>query len=344
MELNKDDTIAIKGVAMLFMLWHHLFLFKNEYGVFVETLAEIFKVCVALFLFVSGYGLTKQFSKLEKPYFKNTVKFLIRRYVNFFLSYWFCFVLVVVVGNLSGLSFQDAYPASRNTLKCIILDVFGYMGSYSYLRTWWFNKMILQLYFVFPILYLLVKNRYCAVAGIVLIIILQLKAHSIPGKIFFVVEGGTPSFFLGMVMAKHDFLRFDKTKIPRLIGILISLVLCVGLSLFHAYLGIYGYEAMIIRALLALSIVCFLVFLFSFFPNCGRVLGFIGKYATIMYLTHSLLQSLMNNLIYSLHYPILVFLLFAVISFGVAVLIDGLQRLVKYEKLKISLVKLIEKW
>ena len=82
MELSKQDTTAIKGIAICLMLWHHLFLRTVEFGNVAHYLAQVFKVCVALFLFVSGYGLTKQYSKLEKPYFKNTVKFLLKRYTN----------------------------------------------------------------------------------------------------------------------------------------------------------------------------------------------------------------------------------------------------------------------
>lgn len=59
MELTKQDTIAIKGIAILLMLWHHLFLSTVEYGVCANSFSSIAKLCVALFLFVSGYGLTK---------------------------------------------------------------------------------------------------------------------------------------------------------------------------------------------------------------------------------------------------------------------------------------------
>jgi peptidoglycan/LPS O-acetylase OafA/YrhL len=201
MELSRSDTTAIKGIAILLMLWHHLFLNTMAYGTLTHSLAVVFKVCVALFLFASGYGLTKQYSQLEKPYFKNTIKFLLRRYANFFLSYWFCFVLVVVVGNVCGYSFSEAYPAGRNTLKCVLLDVAGQMGYDSYLNPWWFNKMIIQLYLVFPVLFLIVRNKYLSWVGLALVVVVQLFAKSIPSNLFFVVEGGLPAFYLGMLCA-----------------------------------------------------------------------------------------------------------------------------------------------
>lgn len=337
MELSKQDTTAIKGIAICLMLWHHLFLRTVEFGNIAHSLAQVFKVCVALFLFVSGYGLTKQYSKLGKPYFKNTVKFLLKRYVNFFLPYWFCFVLVVLVGNLAGFTFQDAYPASRNTLKCFLLDVCGLMGWESYLTTWWFNKLIIQLYLLFPLLFFVVKNKYTAMLGLVVVVALQLIR---PVRLFCLEEGGVPAFFLGMIAAKHQFLPNPTNRRWRILMLTISVALCVGLATLHQTQGMGAYGAVFIRALLALSIVCMYVCI----PTSGMALRFVGKYATIMYLTHTLFQQLIPNIIYSLPYSILVFMLFLAISLGVAVLIEWMQRLVKYDKLQIAIVKKVEKW
>ena len=53
MDLTRSDTAGIKGIAIILMLWHHLFLNTTEYGMLTQSLAIAFKVCVALFLFVS---------------------------------------------------------------------------------------------------------------------------------------------------------------------------------------------------------------------------------------------------------------------------------------------------
>ena len=76
MELSKEDTASVKGIAILFMLWHHLFLNVPDYGTLTHSMAIVAKVCVALFLFVSGYGLTKQYVGLEKRNVQTTIRFL----------------------------------------------------------------------------------------------------------------------------------------------------------------------------------------------------------------------------------------------------------------------------
>ena len=323
----------------MLMLWHHLFLRAEEYGGLTMNLAIVSKVCVALFLFVSGYGLTKQYRKVEKPYFKGTLKFLLRRFVNFYLPYWFCFVLVIAIGHLGGFTFHDAYPATRNTLKCVLLDVFGQMGYDSYLKPWWFNKLIIQLYFFFPFLYLLLRNQWVAILVLVLIPIMQVNASRVPGNLFFIVEGGLPAFYLGMVSANYQ-LAFPADKKTKTFRQLTAILSCIGLSWILTTLD-DPYITVLIRALLAFSIV---VFICSFESQQKPVLVFLGKYATIMYLTHVLFIHLMPNVVYAARYSFLVFLVFLSVCLLSAILISFLQKRVQYDSLRLMIVKRIEKW
>ena len=341
MELSKSDTTAVKGIAILLMLWHHLFLNTMTYGALTHSLAVVFKVCVALFLFVSGYGLTKQYSQLEKPYFKNTVKFLLRRYINFFLSYWFCFVLVVVVGNVCGYSFSEAYPVGRNLLKCVLLDAAGQMGYNSYLNPWWFNKMIIQLYLVFPILFLIISNKYLSWVGLALIIVVQLYAKSIPGNMFFIVEGGLPAFYLGMLCARCRVAPEANNGKWRPLLLFAGLLVCVGLAILHLRVVKDPYVAVLLRALMAF---CVIVAYKSIGDKHISVLEFVGKYATIMYLIHMLFIRLLSGVIYGMKYSVLVFVVLVAICLVTAMLIDALEKLSRYDRLRVGIVKQIDKW
>jgi peptidoglycan/LPS O-acetylase OafA/YrhL len=341
MELSKTDTAAIKGIAIILMLWHHLFLNTMAYGNLTNSLAVVFKVCVALFLFVSGYGLTKQYSQLDKPYFKNTLKFLLRRYVNFFLPYWFCFVLVVVVGNICGYSFSEAYPSSRNTLKCVLLDIAGQMGYNSYLNPWWFNKMIIQLYLVFPILFLIICNKYLSWVGLALIIVAQLYAKNILGHVFFIVEGGLPAFYLGMLCARCRLVPEANDGKWRPLLFFEGLFVCIGLAVLHLMVVKDPYVAVLIRALMAL---CIIGVYKSFGNQQTFALEFVGKYATFMYLIHMLFIKLIPGVIYGVKYSVLVFMLFVAVCLVAAMLIDALEKLSRYDRLRVGVVKLIDKW
>ena len=340
--MSKSDTASIKGVAILLMLWHHLFLNATGYGVLTHSVAVFAKVCVALFLFVSGYGLTKQYDGLARHTAKDTIKLLGRRYVNFFLQYWFCFILVVLVGNICGYSFSDAYPPTRNTLKCFILDGFGQMGYNSYLKPWWFNKMIIQLYLVFPILLLIICNKYTACIGLFAIIPLQLFAKSIPGNIFFLIEGGLPAFYLGMVSARYRIIPPIRQKAWKIVLTSIFVLLTIGLIVLHHYVVTKdAYQAILIRALIALCFVC----AYKSLEGCHTPLpGFIGKYATIMYFTHVLFLILIPRIIYWPRYSILVFILFVIICLSAAMMIDRLKMITHFDNLRLAIVNQINQW
>ena len=335
MELNKSDTAGIKGIAILFMLWHHLFLRTMEYGALTQSLAVVFKVCVALFLFVSGYGLTKQYSCLEKRNVRTTIRFLLRRFINFFLPFWFCFALVVLIGNLCGYTFHDAYPATRNTLKCVILDFFGQMGYDSYLSPWWFNKMIIQLYLVFPFLFMVLYNRYTAIGGLIAVVLVQLFANRIPGHLFFIVEGGLPAFCLGMITSRFRIIPEMRKRTQKLALAIVAVLVGVSLAFFLLKAIKDSNQAIIIRALLALCIIV----AFKFFEKREfHVLGFMGKYATIIYLTHVLLLVLLPGLVFSPKYSVVVFVLFAIVCLAVAIAIVWLERVTRYDKLRLAIV------
>lgn len=62
--LSLHDTSVLKGIAICAMLCHHLFYQSPESGYVVWHLAMLGKVCVAIFLLLSGYGLTIQMKKL----------------------------------------------------------------------------------------------------------------------------------------------------------------------------------------------------------------------------------------------------------------------------------------
>jgi peptidoglycan/LPS O-acetylase OafA/YrhL len=250
-------------------------------------------------------------------------------------------VLVVLVGNLAGLSFHDAYPASRNTLKCFLLDMAGQMGYDSYLNPWWFNKMIIQLYLVFPILFFIIRNKYLSWVGLALIIVVQLYAKNIPGNVFFIVEGGLNAFYLGMLCACYRLVHEvnDRRWSPLLF--FAGSFVCIGLAVLHLMVVKDPYVAVLIRALMAF---CIIVVYKSFGNQKASALEFVGKYATIMYLTHMLFVKLIPGVIYSVNYSVLIFIMFVAICIVAAMLIDSLQKWSRYDRLRVGVVKQIDKW
>lgn len=172
--LSKQDTSIMKGIAICAMLFHHLYCsipnWIRPYDGVLLWLGDCGKVCVSLFLFCSGYGLSAQFAKTNG--FKRTTKFLIRRFVTFYMSYWVVFLIFVP---LTVFAFHRPlavpYGENENLWKCLALDLVGVMGFSSYNITWWFNKLIIVLWLLFPFFFWFVKKMPLIVTFIVSLLI-----------------------------------------------------------------------------------------------------------------------------------------------------------------------------
>ena len=87
-----NDTTKCKGIAIMMMLFHHMFLAPDRYKGFtldfspfaessVNTFANFFKICVGVYVFLSAYGLTCSYNKWNN----GNSRFLAYRYFKMML-------------------------------------------------------------------------------------------------------------------------------------------------------------------------------------------------------------------------------------------------------------------
>ena len=124
----------MKGIAICAMLCHHLYCATPEgvapYTGIYEWIGWLGKVCVAMFLFCSSYGLTAQYKPAS---FVDDLKFVAKRLKKFYFNYWAIFVVFVPITIfVFHRSLTDAYGEGSNIILCFILDVLGLQGASSY--------------------------------------------------------------------------------------------------------------------------------------------------------------------------------------------------------------------
>lgn len=165
LELNLKESNSLKGIALMLLLIHHLFYVqKGQYddiiiaghGV-INTLGIVCKVCVAIFVFLSGYGLGTTLSYYPKLDIK---QFYIRRFTKLFLNYWMIWVLFVPIGILLFNRHLDTVYGEGGWFYGI-LDFFGLInitGRYGYNPTWWFYSCIILLYLIYPLIALTISK------------------------------------------------------------------------------------------------------------------------------------------------------------------------------------------
>lgn len=347
--ITPAETQIIKAFAIMAMLIHHLFWENPEYGLGVHSLAIMGKVCVALFVFLSGYGMAATFPKSvygRLSTAKTFFFFLGKRYAKFYMNYWVIFAITVPIGIFCfGRTFEIAYGTSDGLLTKLISDIFGLRGFDSYNITWWFNELILVLWFLFPLLYVAMRNRFISICVIVFLFVN-------PGDVLYISEIFANClsiyilpFALGIGIALHAE-RINKILniIPQkvLLGILAMATFVFlflrGVPLFpkFSYFSVDPFAA----AALALFVACL----------CRTAklnlapLQFVGKHSMNMYLTHTFIFGyFFHDFIYGLGYPILMFLALFGISLLISVVIEFAKNKLGFYRLQGKIVSLISR-
>ena len=105
-QLRLKDSYALKGVALALLLIHHLFGITSTHGWYddivignheiINEIGKSSKLCVAIFVFLSGYGLTRQTEQKEGIH--SLVVFYKHRLLKLFIHYWFIWLIFVPIG------------------------------------------------------------------------------------------------------------------------------------------------------------------------------------------------------------------------------------------------------
>lgn len=184
--IEKEDTKFIYCVAILMLIFHHLF-YKNNVRTpwtsligtqLIETLARQCRVCVAMFCFISGYGMAKKLScKSIRVNFVNSILFSFKHLFKFIKKYWLIVMIVNIIGFSTGI---------RNI---VFVDLLKELVGKSNITEWWYVEQYIKMMLITPILSILacfIRNntnktkRVFYVLGILLLvvyIVLAIRYH-----------------------------------------------------------------------------------------------------------------------------------------------------------------------
>ena len=345
---NIQQTNMAKGIACILLLIHHLFYddphwqnlftpmfpFLQLHG---KPLITIFamqaKVCVAIFIFLSGYGLTASFSKKFSGILSltNSIRFVCSHIVKLFISYWFIFIIFVPWGAIFGhnsLTIWNYNPVNAFN------DIFGIsflFGTDSVNVTWWFISAIILLYILFPIFMILSKNGVFPLLIVALIITFDPLLSLLPFQ-FKILSDWLLPFVLGMILSNTNaFNRIDSSNIKVKETIEILFVVLIAAILCYTY-GIKFYS------LLAISIILFSYLVLSksvFFMN---ILGRIGNNSSNIFMFHTFIYYYyFEKYIYVFKYPILIFVVLLFICYFISLLLEKLKSALRIDKISLWL-------
>lgn len=328
MDITKQRSEALKGIALLLMFAHHLFGLPSlvsppSYwmpvvpGVPLEYLLGRYgKVCVPLFLLLSGYGIALS----GRVAWRDTW----RRLGRFFATYWIYFVLLVGI----GVAFFPEMMTGRGPRFStepfrLIANALALRHDYAY--EWWFAEVYVLLVVLSPVLLACTRRPRLLLAGSVLTFLLGAALDGAGLRLPVLTPANLLiwqlPFVMGLLLAR------DGARLPLACRPLPAAALVV--------IGTLVIERVLPRAMapwLIVSVPLSLVMLDALAARAGRLgaaLAVLGQRALPLWLVHPFLcYYFAQRLIYAPVWSPLVFLnllaLTLVIVLGVEALRKGL--------------------
>lgn len=355
MKLTKQDSIAVKGIAIILLIFHHLFYNPKSFGgmditfTFVDTEAVILlsswaKVCVPLFVFLTSYGLCAKYKTVK--YDKTKIKtIIIKRYFSLIIPFIYIFGILQIVCNIpifdSGRTFVDVYGKGEGCGLYIILDAFGLahcFGTPTLFSTWWYMTLAALLIFMSPFIGKLVE-LFGSTVFLSMFILFRLSGWTGSGCFDYILIA-----VLGAVVFEADF--FDRIILNKnhFLTMAISFSI-IGLSLYCCVsLATAGGFQDIVFCLSVVAIIFFYKhFLVKVKPICN-ILRFLGTYSLNIFLTHAFLKAyLFQDLIRIFENGFVIWCIFMVLSVILAWLFDMLYRLSRIDKLQLRIIEFVDK-
>ncbi|WP_257008096.1 acyltransferase family protein [Haemophilus influenzae] len=320
--ITKEQSFYIRGCAVILMLIHHLFTFSDRIpktaeiiwlfgdNQFEVSLGTWGKYCVAIFLFISGYGYS--FSK-DKP-----MKYYTNKLVALYRTVFIIFLIYIPI----DIYFNVERVVSDLSLKSILMNLIGFHSNYN--GEWWFLFPYVLFVLITPILN---KFRYYLASLFVVGIILHnMQGNGIVGEFF----TWSVAYILGFIFGVLS---------PKLAHFKSNAIISLFLSIVCYFIIKYGMDNFGIES--SLFLVPFVIFiiktLYNIIPLILRKgISSIGKKCLIIWLVHSFYcYHFAGEFIYSPKYSILILLNLLLISYLSAVLITFIEK-----KLVIVFVKI----
>lgn len=368
---TRENTKQVKGIAILLMLIHHLYLFTDRipYGMslatkiyvsgkeFTQILGDFGKFCVPLYMFLGGYGLYIKLSSIkgEQVYGKNS---LVSHYIKLYTAYWKVFLIFIPIGFIffsnQSQYCNEAVICNRFAnffLQEVILEFIGLRSSI--VSEWWFFLTYLFALFagfVFWELFKKNKNVYVEFAVVIIWYILTTDVFTMmPWTEGYVSMDENPWFhnlcvngqysvylLLGMVFAKYkiyDAWNQLLDKLKKIEKIIVVTFVLIMIVDMYVFLYVPAYTMLLIP-IFVFSCAIFIEETVVF----KKVLMLLGEHSTNMWLIHGFYCYYFEpvaKFVYSFNNAIISLLIFVILTLASSYLVNMIWKVISMCYVKI---------
>ena len=359
MKFTKEHTMQMKGIAIIILLFHHCFLNAQRWATVpyeklattkgwgyypisfapfsshtIQYLASFSKICVAMFVFMTGYGMWVSYeSQKKKTTMSNYIK---KRMVTLMTGFLIIFVVTEILAIPTG-RFIEVYGHDFRSVVYMIIDALGLaklLGTPLFCLTWWYMSLAIVLIMIFPFVHSIME-KYQWVVVVASIIVPRACGFGQSTDLFRYLLAYT----LGMYFAQHDLLARIKEKFmeQNVEGKLLSLIVSlIGLAVIikcrqNAWIGWKYLDFWDGFAAMYVIIISYIYILNGKWIVKG--LGFLGKHSMNIFLIHSFYRDVFfHKFTYSFYYAWLDYIVLMAISLVTSIVLEWFKKLIRYEK------------
>lgn len=359
MKFTKEHTMQMKGIAIIIMLFHHCFLNAQRWATVpyeklattkgwgyypisfapfsshtIQYLASFSKICVAMFVFMTGYGMWVSYeSQKKKTTMSNYIK---KRMVTLMTGFLIIFVVTEILAIPTG-RFIEVYGHDFRSVVYMIIDALGLaklLGTPLFCLTWWYMSLAIVLIMIFPFVHSIME-KYQWIVVVASIIVPRACGFGQSTDLFRYLLAYT----LGMYFAQHDLLARIKEKFmeQNVAGKLLSLIVSlIGLAVIikcrqNAWIGWKYLDFWDGFAAMYVIVISYIYILNGKWIVKG--LGFLGKHSMNIFLIHSFYRDVFfHEFTYSFYYAWLDYIVLMAISLVTSIVLEWFKKLIRYEK------------
>lgn len=358
-QFTKNDTQKVKGLAIILMMIHHCFLgperYKGQIVSFwpfleanVNHFALAMKICVALFTFLSAYGMYLSYKNKMEAHggtlrLKDVYTIVSKRLITLMCGYWSVFLSVQAWSLVVARDhrFIRVYGRGIKSALYFIIDLLGlaeFFRTPTFLATFWYMSLALIIIILMPVLTVVYKK--CGAIVLLPLSVLFAVLFPVTSKH---TMAYLPSYLtcvcLGSVTAEHDWIvKLKKNftakksgcmgrKVVRLVLELSALILLLHWRQLTRYTSLLP----IWDAIIPLLIIVWMFEYVNTIPYVGQSLYYLGVHSMNIFLIHNFVRVIWYyKFTYSFKYASLIVIVLLCISLVVSVLLERVKVLCHY--------------
>ena len=303
-----------------------------------------FKICVSIFVFITGYGLTLSLKKLYDGHLKNKqiFKWTIERLIKTLSGFWIIVILSYIIcqiidGRTGTVFFKSGFTYGIIKMLINVLGLSNLLGTDNFNSSWWYMSIAILFVFSVPVFFKLFKKY-----GHLPILIATIAIPRIIGWKY--VNSSYISFLfallLGIIFAERNLMvkiaKFKLCKnvyLNKLIKFILETSIIVLLAIIYTILPADKFWE-IRYGIMPVCLMCYLYEFFLELPIIRETLRFLGKHSMNIFLVHEFIRSFyLTDFIYSFKNWLKIGLVLLAISLGISIIIEIFKKVIRYDKI-----------